>query len=213
MPSSPLRRKLRGAGHHLFAIVQVGKEGVTDAVLRQLQQALHDHELVKVKLGTESPDDRFEAAERLSTGAEAQLAQVLGRTLLVYKKHPDRPRYEPLPAGTRVPPRSAPPRPAKRPSKGRTSGGRPTAGRRAGAEGPSTGRPATGRPGSGRPATGRPATGRPTSGRPATGNRPAAGRPSTGRPSTGRPATGRRPAAGRSTSRRPAPRGPARTRR
>ncbi|HEX7623081.1 MAG TPA: ribosome assembly RNA-binding protein YhbY, partial [Anaeromyxobacteraceae bacterium] len=95
MPSSPLRRKLRGMGHHLSAIVQVGKEGVTDAVLRQLDQALRDHELVKVKVGAESPEDRFEAAERLSTGAEAQLAQILGRTLLVYRKHPQRPRYEP----------------------------------------------------------------------------------------------------------------------
>ena len=95
MPSSPLRRKLRGAGHHLSAIVQVGKEGVTDAVLRQLQQALLDHELVKLKVGTESPEDRFEAAERLSAGAEAQLAQVLGRTLLLYRKHPQKHRYEP----------------------------------------------------------------------------------------------------------------------
>ena len=95
MPSSPLRRKLRGAGHHLSAIVQVGKEGVTDAVLRQLQQALLDHELVKLKVGTESPEDRFEAAERLAAGAEAQLAQILGRTLLLYRKHPQKPRYEP----------------------------------------------------------------------------------------------------------------------
>ena len=99
MPSSPLRRKLRAAGHHLDAIVQVGKEGVTDAVLRQLDQALRDHELVKVKVGTESPDDRFASAEALAAGAGAQLAQVLGRTLLVYRKHPEKPRFEPAPGG------------------------------------------------------------------------------------------------------------------
>ncbi|HET9551733.1 MAG TPA: YhbY family RNA-binding protein, partial [Anaeromyxobacteraceae bacterium] len=54
MPSGPLRKRLRAAGHHLSAIVQVGKEGVTEAVLRQLDQALADHELVKVRVGTES---------------------------------------------------------------------------------------------------------------------------------------------------------------
>jgi len=97
MPSGPLRRSLRAAGHHLGALVQVGKEGVTGAVVRQLGQALLDHELVKVKIGTESPEDRFEAAERLATGAGAQLAQILGRTLLLYRRHPEKPRFEPLP--------------------------------------------------------------------------------------------------------------------
>lgn len=96
MPSGTLRKKLRAAGHHLSAVVQVGKEGVTPAVVQQLGQALHDHELVKVKVGTESPEDRFEAAERLSADAGAQCAQILGRTLLLYRKHPKKPRFEPL---------------------------------------------------------------------------------------------------------------------
>ena len=94
MTSGPLRKRLRAAGHHLSPVVQVGKEGVTSAVVEQLGQALHDHELVKVKIGTESPEDRFEAAERLAVGAQAQLAQILGRTVLVYRKHPDKPRFE-----------------------------------------------------------------------------------------------------------------------
>lgn len=96
MPSTKLRRTLRAAGHHLNAIVQVGKEGVTDPVVRQLDEALLAHELVKVKVGTESPEDRFEAADRLGAETGAQIAQVLGRTVLVYRRHPEHPRYEPL---------------------------------------------------------------------------------------------------------------------
>jgi putative YhbY family RNA-binding protein len=96
MPSTPLRRRLRAAGHHLSPVVQVGKEGVTEAVVRQLDEALAAHELVKVKIGTESPEDRFEAAERLGAEARAQIAQVLGRTVLVYRRHPEKPRFEPL---------------------------------------------------------------------------------------------------------------------
>ena len=99
MPSSPLRRTLRAAGHHLAAIVQVGKEGVTTAVVQQLDEALRAHELVKVKVGTESPEDRFETAERLRVDAGAQVAQILGRTMLVYRRHPESPRFEPRPAG------------------------------------------------------------------------------------------------------------------
>jgi RNA-binding protein len=95
MPSSPLRRRLRAAGHHLAPVVQVGKEGVTAAVLRQLDGALRTHELVKVRVGTGSPEDRHQAAGRLGEEAGAQVAQVLGRTVLVYRRHPERPRYEP----------------------------------------------------------------------------------------------------------------------
>jgi RNA-binding protein len=105
MPSSPLRRKLRAAGHHLSAIVQVGKEGVTDAVLRQLSEALDHHELVKLKVGTESPEDRFEVAEALAERAGAQVVQILGRTVLVYRKHPEHPQFEPAPPARRPEPR------------------------------------------------------------------------------------------------------------
>ncbi len=94
MPSGPLRRALRAAGHHLAPVVQMGKEGVTEALTRQVSQALLDHELIKVKVGTESPEDRFEAAERLGLQSGAAVAQILGRTILLYRKHPARPRYE-----------------------------------------------------------------------------------------------------------------------
>ncbi|HTN53930.1 MAG TPA: ribosome assembly RNA-binding protein YhbY [Anaeromyxobacter sp.] len=98
MPSSPLRRALRGAGHHLAPVVQVGKEGVTPAVVQQLSEALRAHELVKVKVGTESPEDRFAAAANLGREAGAQIAQILGRTVLVYRRHPEKPRFEPTEA-------------------------------------------------------------------------------------------------------------------
>jgi RNA-binding protein len=108
MPSTKLRKALRAAGHHLAPVVQVGKEGVSDALLRQLDAQLAAHELVKVKIGTESPEDRFEAAERLGAAAGAQVAQILGRTVLVYRKHPEKPRFEPkdaAPAARRATPR------------------------------------------------------------------------------------------------------------
>jgi RNA-binding protein len=132
MPSGPLRKRLRAVGHHLSPIVYVGKDGVTDPVLRHLAQTLRDHELVKVKIGTESPEDRFEASDRLGAGAEALLAQILGRTLLLYKKHPEKPRFEAPPGGVAPAPGKAArvkPRPRPGPSGGgkkpRSRSGRP----------------------------------------------------------------------------------------
>jgi RNA-binding protein len=116
MPASRLRKALRAAGHHLSPVVQVGKEGVTPAVLQQLDEALLAHELVKVKVGSESPEDRFETAARVAAGRGLQLAQLLGRTLLVYRKHPTRPRFEPgEKTGAKAPARRVPPKARRSP--------------------------------------------------------------------------------------------------
>jgi RNA-binding protein len=94
MPSGDLRRALRGHGHAMSAIVQIGKSGVTDGVIKQVHQALADHELIKVKIGGESPVDRTEVAARLAGEPGIEVVQVVGRVLLLYKRHPRRPRYD-----------------------------------------------------------------------------------------------------------------------
>jgi len=88
------RRALRAMGHHLEPVVQVGHAGITPGVVAALEQALWDHELVKVKLGSEAPGDRKAVASELAQATGAELAQVLGRTLLLYKANPDEPRIE-----------------------------------------------------------------------------------------------------------------------
>jgi RNA-binding protein len=90
-------RYLRSLGHELTPVVQIGKEGVTEGVIQATSRALLDHELIKVKVGTEAPEDRKDTLAALATSAAAELVQVLGRTGLLYKKHPEKPRIK-LPA-------------------------------------------------------------------------------------------------------------------
>lgn len=85
------RRFLRGLGHHLTPVVQVGKEGVTQTLVAATNQALDDHELIKVKIGENSPLNRFEAAQALGEATHSDVAQVLGRTALLYRPDPDKP--------------------------------------------------------------------------------------------------------------------------
>ncbi len=94
MPSSDLRRRLRAAGHALAPVVQIGKLGATPAVGKQVARALVDHELIKVKLGSECPQSRFEVAESLATLPGATVAQILGRTVLLSRRKPKRPAFE-----------------------------------------------------------------------------------------------------------------------
>lgn len=94
MPSGKLRKSLRGNGHALSAIVQIGKSGVTPGLVKQLGQALADHELVKVKVAVDDPADRFAAAEQLASLGGVNIVQIVGNTILVYKRDPHVPRYE-----------------------------------------------------------------------------------------------------------------------
>lgn len=80
------RRKLRALGHHLQAVVLVGQKGLTPELVGAVEQALADHELVKVKLAPDGMEDRHASAEALAVQTGAELAQVLGRTVLLYKQ-------------------------------------------------------------------------------------------------------------------------------
>ncbi|HET6147664.1 MAG TPA: YhbY family RNA-binding protein [Polyangia bacterium] len=94
MPSSQLRRTLRGAGHRLSAVVQIGKGGIRPALIKQVETALADHELIKIKVAADSPSDRFAVAERLAEQPGVNVVQIVGGAILIYKRHPRTPRYE-----------------------------------------------------------------------------------------------------------------------
>jgi len=79
-------RFLRGLGHHLLPVVMVGKEGITGPVLASTEEALAAHELIKVKLQEGCLLDRHEAASLLAEKTGAGIAQVLGKTILLFRQ-------------------------------------------------------------------------------------------------------------------------------
>ncbi|WP_438011499.1 ribosome assembly RNA-binding protein YhbY [Sorangium sp. So ce321] len=93
------RRHLRALGHHLDPVVQLGKAGLTDGVVAAVEAAVERHELVKVRLGTECPDELGDVADALSGRLRAEVAQTLGRTILLYRRHPKEPKIK-LPTGS-----------------------------------------------------------------------------------------------------------------
>src|SRR5262245_48447842 len=86
------RRYLRALAHRLSPVVIVGQRGLSDAVVRQVDAALTDHELIKVRLGSECPIDRDEAAARLVDQTGCAVAGIVGRVLTLYRRHPEHPR-------------------------------------------------------------------------------------------------------------------------
>ncbi len=85
------RRHLRALGHSLKPVVQVGHEGITDAVVKQADAQLEAHELIKIKVSENAPDDRKSTADALAQKTGAHVAQVLGRTALLYRRRKEKP--------------------------------------------------------------------------------------------------------------------------
>jgi len=79
------KRILRGMGHHLNALVQVGQRGIHEAVVEKVDAELENHELVKVKIGQDYLDDTKEAANALADATDSAVVQTIGRTLLLYR--------------------------------------------------------------------------------------------------------------------------------
>lgn len=85
------KRYLRGLGHALDPVVQVGRDGLTDNVVRQADDALEARELIKVRFGAGFEDDRDAAAAELAARTGAAVAGAIGRTLLLYRARQDDP--------------------------------------------------------------------------------------------------------------------------
>ncbi len=85
------RRHLRALGQRLSATLHVGHDGVSEAVVQQADAQLEAHELVKVRVGDNAPEDRHATAEALAQRTGAHLAQVIGRTALLYRRRTEDP--------------------------------------------------------------------------------------------------------------------------
>jgi len=95
-------RQLRALAHHLDPIVQVGKGGVTKTLVTAIQKALHDHELIKVKVLSEAPVDSKIAAGQMASASASDVVQVIGRIVILYKPRPKKPTIK-VPKGYTAP--------------------------------------------------------------------------------------------------------------
>jgi RNA-binding protein len=88
------KRYLRSLAHHLNPIFQVGKSGVTPNMVEDLKAALEANELIKVSILQNCEDDKDTIAEDLSKGTGAELVQLIGKTVVLYKESRERKQIE-----------------------------------------------------------------------------------------------------------------------
>lgn len=96
--TSKQRAHLRGLAQALRPVVHIGKDGVNDAVLAAVREALNTRELLKVRVLEAAPTDVRDAGHTLADQLEdVELVHVIGKVLVLYRPFPEHPEIR-LPA-------------------------------------------------------------------------------------------------------------------
>ena len=89
MPLSNEEKKAyRAIGHKLNPIVTVASNGITDGVLEELERALNDHELIKIKVAVGDRDVKHAVIAQLLESTASELVQQIGNTALLLRRNP-----------------------------------------------------------------------------------------------------------------------------
>jgi RNA-binding protein len=86
------RRFLRGAAHPLKPVIQIGGAGLTDAVARETERALEDHELIKVRVRADDREARDTIFNELATRTRSALVQRIGHVGVLYRRRAKLPK-------------------------------------------------------------------------------------------------------------------------
>ena len=94
MLSSKQRAYLRSLANSEQPILHAGKNGVSDAMLKQADDALAARELIKGRVLESSPVTPRELAENIAASVNAEVVQVIGRNFVLYRRHPKEPTIQ-----------------------------------------------------------------------------------------------------------------------
>lgn len=82
--TSQEKQQLRAHAHKLKPVVMTGNQGLTPAVLNEIEVALTAHELIKVKLNAER-EDRQKMIEEISQATKSEIVQTIGRIAVFFR--------------------------------------------------------------------------------------------------------------------------------
>jgi RNA-binding protein len=83
--STETKKHYRTIGHNLNPIVTIAGNGLSEGVAAELERALNDHELIKVKLAINDRDERKETVIAMCEATGAELVQEIGKVALIYR--------------------------------------------------------------------------------------------------------------------------------
>ena len=95
MLTSKQRAKLRGLANQMETILQVGKGGIQDTLVKQVDEALTARELITLRALETAPDSPRQIAGQLAGATGAEVVQVIGTRFVLYRRNPEHPQISP----------------------------------------------------------------------------------------------------------------------
>lgn len=89
--SNSQKKHFRAIGHKLHPVVSIAGKGLSEGVMEELERALEDHELIKIKVSLGDRDDKKNLMAQICLRCNAELVQTIGHTGLIFRpaKTPD----------------------------------------------------------------------------------------------------------------------------
>jgi RNA-binding protein len=84
------KKYLRGLAHNLKPVVQIGREGVTEGIIRAIAEGLFRHELIKIKFtDIKEKGQKETAAGQVAIKTGSELVGMIGHTMILYRRQAD----------------------------------------------------------------------------------------------------------------------------
>ena len=88
--STKQKQYLKGLAHNLKPVVLMGANGLTEAVLAEIEIALDHHELIKIKVASEDRETKQLIIDAIVRETEAEKVQTIGKMLVLYRQSEER---------------------------------------------------------------------------------------------------------------------------
>ncbi len=79
------RQHLKARAHKLKPVIMVGNNGVTPAVIKEIDRALDDHELIKIRIQCTDRELRQQLLTEICEGSQSELVQKIGAIGVFYR--------------------------------------------------------------------------------------------------------------------------------
>jgi len=83
------KKKLSQQAHHLKPVVMIGNQGLTPPVHKEIERALNDHELIKIRISGQDRDERKALAQTIISEHDAYLIKTIGNIIVIYREKQD----------------------------------------------------------------------------------------------------------------------------
>ena len=86
-------RHLKSLAHPLKPVVLIGQKGLTESVLEEIERALHDHELIKIKLAA-LREEREQVADSIATNTQSHVVAITGGIAIMFRRNTKKPKVD-----------------------------------------------------------------------------------------------------------------------